>query len=93
MTPAQEIARRNATLDAITHRTAFANARRMANKNFRRQPNWVFAMDLYDLGSTYAWAMCERMGLDPEAKTATPYPATPPGLAEAPKAPESEPSA
>ncbi len=63
-----------AAFDRITHRQIMANARRVSAAKHRRAPNWVFAMDLFGLGSTYAWALCEHMGIDPDAKTLTPWP-------------------
>lgn len=56
----------------ITRRITFENARRMAATRHKREPNWVFAMELFGLGSTYAWAMCLDMGIDPDAKSVSP---------------------
>jgi hypothetical protein len=58
----------NATLDRLTMLRAFQGARRLAKR--KRDPNWVFAMEMFGLGSTYAWAMCERMGVDPDSTSA-----------------------
>lgn len=64
---AAEIKRMDERLDAIPMRSVFIAARRMASRKHGRQPNWVFAMDLFGLGSTYAWRMCKRMGFDPDS--------------------------
>lgn len=58
------------TLDGITRRDVFVVARQMAATKHKQSPNWVFAMHLYRLGSTYARAICTEMGIDPDAKTA-----------------------
>lgn len=69
---AREVERMNATLDRLTMLRAFQGARRLARR--KRDPNWVFAMEMFGLGSTYAWAMCERMGVDPDSTSADPRP-------------------
>lgn len=62
-----------ATFDSITHRRIMAAARDMAARQYKRLPNWAFAMELFGLGSTYAWVLCERMGINPDAMTLTPW--------------------
>lgn len=42
-----------------------ANVRRVVKKT--RMPNWVLAMETFGFGSTSAWEMCGRIGLDPES--------------------------
>lgn len=42
-----------------------ANVRRIVKKT--RMPNWVLAMETFGFGSTSAWEMCSRLGLDPES--------------------------
>ncbi|WP_416358187.1 hypothetical protein ACLNGM_09875 [Aureimonas phyllosphaerae] len=64
------------TYDRITARQVFAAARAMAAPKHRGLPNWSFTMELLSLGSTYAWEACARMGIDPDAKTATRWPET-----------------
>lgn len=59
LTPDPEVARR-----------VFRGARSVCNREWRRSPNWVLAMTLYGTGSTYAWAICQRIGVDPDACTA-----------------------
>lgn len=61
-----------ATLDAITMLRAFQGARRLARR--KRDRNWIFAMEMFGIGSTYAWGMCNRMGIDPDGFTADPLP-------------------
>lgn len=72
-----EAERMAAAFAKVTRRKAFANARRMMAVRYRRLPNWSVAMELYGLGSTYAWAICEEMGIDPDATTASPWPDPP----------------
>jgi hypothetical protein len=67
--PETEESRLRETLAAISRREVFVVARQMAATKHRGSPNWVFAMHLYRLGSTYARAICMEMGLDPDGKT------------------------
>ncbi|SFF17190.1 hypothetical protein [Methylobacterium sp. yr596] len=70
----REAEQMHATLDRLTMLRAFQGARRLAKR--KRDPNWVFAMEMFGLGSTYAWAMCKRMGLDPDSTSADQQPAS-----------------
>lgn len=70
-------------LAAITRRQAFAQARSMSARQYRSLPNWAFAKDLFLVGATYAWALCEEMSIDPDAKTASPWPDQSPSTAVA----------
>lgn len=79
-----EAERMQAAFDRITHRRIMTAARRLSARTHRRLPNWSFAMDLFGLGSTYAWALCERMGIDPDATTLTPWPGRPTPAADGP---------
>lgn len=45
-------------------RRAVTNAR----KGREYQPRWVAVMDSFMLGSTYAWQLCNRFGLDPDER-------------------------
>ena len=45
-------------------RRAVTNAR----KGRGYQPRWAAVMDSFMLGSTYAWQLCNRFGLDPDEK-------------------------
>lgn len=65
---ADQAATMRIALDNITMLRAFQGARRLAKR--KRDPNWVFAMEMFGLGSTYAWGMCERMGVDPDSTSA-----------------------
>lgn len=49
--------------DADLIRRAIRNAR--GNKA-RPVPRWSAVMDTFALGSTYAWQLCKRFGLDPD---------------------------
>jgi hypothetical protein len=62
--------RMEAVLDRISPYVIFANARRICKREFQRSPNWVLASQLFGLGSTYAYGMCRRIGVDPEGRTA-----------------------
>lgn len=74
-TPAEIVnAHMDRTFESITVRHVFANARQIARLRKAGGPNWVFAMDLFGLGSSYATEICRRMGIDPDATTATPWP-------------------
>lgn len=33
-----------------------------------KTPRWRCVMDVFGLGSTYAWQLCVRFGLDPDEK-------------------------
>ncbi len=48
----------------------FRNVRRIAARQWQRSPNWVLAMQIYATGSTYGYAICRHIGIDPEAKNA-----------------------
>lgn len=67
-----EISRMYRTLDNLSMLTAFRNARRICARKYQRSQNWVLAMELFGLGSTYAYAMCRRIGVDPESCSAAP---------------------
>lgn len=54
----------------ITFLRMFAAARRMASARRSKDPNWVFAMEFFALGSTFAWHMCLQMWIDPDARSA-----------------------
>lgn len=43
-----------------------ANCRRIAALEFRTQPNWVIAMNLFAVGSTTAHRICREAGIDPD---------------------------
>lgn len=54
--------------DAIHADVLLANARRIASRKYQGQPNWVVAMEVFGLGSTYAFKLCHSLGIDPDAK-------------------------
>lgn len=60
------------TFDNIDLRRVFSNARRICKREYQRSPNWVLAMQLFGLGSTYSFAICRRFGIDPESRTIAP---------------------
>lgn len=68
-----EAERMQAAFDRITHRRMMHAARQMSARKHRQEPNCSFAMSLFGLGSTYAWHLCLRMGIDPDATTLTPW--------------------
>ena len=53
----------------VDERTILANARRICAQRFKRQPNWVLAMEAFGLGSTWSRALCVRIGVDPDGTT------------------------
>jgi ribosomal protein S13 len=63
-----EAERMNTTLANIPHRIIMSNARRIAARQYARDPNWVLAMNVFGLGSTYAHELCRRAGINPDAK-------------------------
>lgn len=50
-------------------RYVLTNARRLLARKHKKDANWVLAMNIYSLGSTYARWLCQRYGLDPDATT------------------------
>lgn len=54
------------TLNNVPTYIIFANARRICKREYQNSPNWVLAMEVFGLGSTYAYAMCRKIGVDPE---------------------------
>ena len=50
----------------------FRGVRRLCARQWQRSPNWVLAMELYGQGSTYSFAICRRLGIDPDSRTLTP---------------------
>lgn len=59
--------------DPAVARRVFHGARRVCARQWQRSPNWVLAMELYGTGSTYAHVICRRIGIDPNARTTTPW--------------------
>ena len=53
-----------------------ANARRICKRRYQRVPNWSLAMEAFGLGSTWARALCERIGIDPDGRTMATHPRT-----------------
>lgn len=54
---------------AMSQRTpdfVIRGARRIAAVKYRKSPNWVIAMELYGLGSTFARHLCLEHGVDPD---------------------------
>lgn len=49
-----------------------ANVRRIVKAT--RMPNWVLAMETFGFGSTSAWEMCNRLGLDAESNVTHLFP-------------------
>jgi hypothetical protein len=66
-----ETERFNETMKKKTPRTVLAAVRRLMPRNSK--PNWSLAMDVYCVGRTYGWRICQEAGIDPEAKTVAPY--------------------
>lgn len=49
-----------------TPRQVLANVRRLYTGR-RRIPNWALAMEVYGVGSTYGYWICQENGIDPDA--------------------------
>lgn len=64
----REDARYRATVaDRIQPAGVIPRVRSIAGRRHAKKPNWVLAMDIYCVGSNYAWGICRDAGLDPEA--------------------------
>jgi hypothetical protein len=50
----------------LTPYFAIRNARRLLSRRYAKSPNWVLAMEIFGLGSTYASRLCRDNGLDPD---------------------------
>jgi hypothetical protein len=46
-------------------RRAVTSCRANANKG-HKHPRWVATMETFQLGSAFAWQLCERFDLDPD---------------------------
>jgi hypothetical protein len=56
------------TISNKTHADIIKNARRMMPKYKRKSTaNWVIAMHLFSVGSTYGWRICKDARIDPDA--------------------------
>jgi hypothetical protein len=47
-------------------RRAVFTARQRRGRAAAKHPRWAGVMDTFMLGSTYAWQLCRRNGLDPD---------------------------
>ena len=54
------------TVDGIADRELMDRALRSLRPS-KRKPLWVLVMETFGLGSTFAYQLCRRHGLDPEA--------------------------
>lgn len=52
--------------DAELLRRAVKSCRDVSKNKGAKHPRWVAVMDAFQLGSTYAWQLCERFNLDPD---------------------------
>jgi len=64
---ADEARYRETMTDRIKPANVIPRARAIAGRRHSKKPNWVLAMDIYCVGSSYAWGICRDSGLDPEA--------------------------
>jgi hypothetical protein len=62
----EETLRFENTMREKSPRQILANVRRLYVKR-RRIPNWALAMEVYGVGSTYGFWICQEHGIDPEA--------------------------
>ena len=74
MRVSQEQLRFEETMRSKTPRQILANARRIACRRLKRAPNWVLAMDVFAVGSTYAHWICKDAGIDPDSTKTTAFP-------------------
>lgn len=65
-----EAERMDAKLSNLDPYIILSNARRICKRRYERIPNWSLAMEIFGLGSTYAWALCHRIGVDGDGLTA-----------------------
>jgi hypothetical protein len=65
----REEARFREAMAAVTPRHIMARARSIRAQKMKREPNWVLAMSLFSLGSTFAWMLCREQDIDPEGLT------------------------
>lgn len=49
-------------------RHALYNGRRIGKPEFKRMDNWVLCMELFAVGSTYAYELCRLAEVDPNGK-------------------------
>lgn len=47
-------------------RRAVKNARVRDARRGSKHPRWIAVQDAFSLGSTYAYQLCQRFGIDPE---------------------------
>lgn len=59
--------------DPIRLRVMMSGARRIAKREYKFKPNWSLAMEVFGVGSTYAWKICDRAGIDPDGVSAEFY--------------------
>lgn len=57
--------------DPIRLRVMIGGVRQICNRESKRKPNWVLAMSIFGVGSTYARRICARAGINPDALVAT----------------------
>jgi ribosomal protein S13 len=48
-----------------------ANVRRICAHQYRRQANWILAMEIFAVGSTTAHQICREAEIDPDGLTVT----------------------
>lgn len=53
--------------DPIRLQCIMSNARRISSRRFKGVPNWSLAMELFGVGATYAWRICEWARIDGDA--------------------------
>lgn len=65
---------REQTVNSISNnelvRRAIRGARARQTRKGEKHPRYVAVMDLFALGSTFAYQLCRRYGLDPEEMVA-----------------------
>ena len=56
----------------VRPRDVLASVRWIIKGRIRQEANWILAMKVYGLGSTYAWRLCVDEGIDPDGFTSEP---------------------
>jgi len=69
----QDYERYRADMAGKTPRQILANVRRLLPRYKAKTLNWVLAMEVYGVGSSFAHEICEEHGIDPDGITIDPF--------------------
>lgn len=62
-----EMVRYHEAVNRVTHADILRSVRRLAGRRVKGRANWVLAMDVWGVGSTFAHILCHEAGINPEA--------------------------